>query len=188
MNKEEIKTLLKETVINYQNGHAVTADSVFTENVFEKFSEALATKLKKEEKGYWEPELGEKYYFVQSTGQVRNCCNTVENQKNAGRIETGNFFETRGEAEMAAYRRKYTNLFKKHVEAHSQFVDWGDIEQPKWSLNFDRTTNKLNVQESTGVGVQKQGAIYSTSKKALEDAIAFVGEENVIDYIFGGIA
>ena len=27
MNKEEIKTLLKETVINYQNGHAVTADS-----------------------------------------------------------------------------------------------------------------------------------------------------------------
>ena len=44
------------------------------------------------------------------------------------------------------------------------------------------------MQESTGVGVQKQGAIYSTSKKALEDAIAFVGEENVIDYIFGGIA
>ena len=40
MNKEEIKTLLKETVINYQNGHAVTADSVFTENVFENFSEA----------------------------------------------------------------------------------------------------------------------------------------------------
>ncbi len=56
---------------------------------------------------------------------------------------------------MAAYRRKYTNLFKKYVEAHSQFVDWGDIEQPKWSLNFDRNTNKLNVQESTGVGVQK---------------------------------
>ncbi len=185
MNKEEIKTLLKETVINYQNGHAVTADSVFTNNVFEKFSEAIAERLKKDEKGFWEPEIGERYFFVQSTGQVRNCCNTVENQKNICRIETGNFFETRIEAEEASYRTKYTNLFKKYVEAHSSVVDWDDKEQEVWSLNYNRNNGELLVQCSGGVGVQKQGAIYSTNKKAIEDAIEFVGKENVIEYIFG---
>lgn len=110
----------------------------------------------------------------------------VNNTYKTGWLDrNGNFFETRIEAEEASYRTKYTNLFKKYVEAHSSVVDWDDMEQEIWSLNYDRNNGELLVQCSSGVGVQKQGAIYSTNKKAIEDAIEFVGKENVIEYIFG---
>lgn len=130
------------------------------------------------------PELQDRYYFIQSTGQVRNCYNTTENPKNTRRIEMGNYFYNKAEAERFVNFVKYSNLLRKFVEEFDDVeLDWGNEKQPKIFIYYNHNGYCLSFEESHTF--QMQGAIYASSEIVLQRAIDYIGEENIKKYIFG---
>lgn len=125
------------------------------------------------------PEMDERYYFIQSTGQVRNCLNTKENKKNAKRLEMFNFFKNQKEAEKQKMCLKFTNQLRKYVEEN----DMPSVDDKKYFMYFDETHNEIVVEWLQSCIIQ--GTILANSKEVLLNAIQFVGEENIKKYVFG---
>lgn len=126
------------------------------------------------------PEMDERYYFIQSTGQVRNCLNTKENKKNAKRLEMFNFFKNQKEAEKQKMCLKFTNQLRKYVEEND--IEEA-IEGQRYFMYFDETQNEIVVDWLESCIIQ--GTILANSKEVLLNAIQFVGEENIKKYVFG---
>lgn len=139
--------------------------------------------LEKQEnkKGYiWKPNLNEEYYFIKTDGDILSDINNQAIIDNF-RIDRGNYYKTKEEAEYQAKVQKYTNLFRKYVEEHSEPIDWGN--QHKWALVYN--THQGEMDYHTEPVLKYQGAIYASSKEVLQEAIDFVGKENVIKYVLG---
>lgn len=76
----------------------------------------------------WKPELGRKYYFLDSNGFVYNNI-WADDSVDHGRLKIGNYFESRDEAEKAVERLKAWERLK---DAGLKFKDWN-------KSNYDRT-------------------------------------------------
>ena len=76
----------------------------------------------------WKPELGRKYYFLDSDGFVYNNI-WADDSVDHGRLKIGNYFESREEAEKAVERLKAWERLKG---AGLKFKDWN-------KSNYDRT-------------------------------------------------
>lgn len=76
----------------------------------------------------WKPELGRKYYFLDSNGFVYNNI-WADDSVDHGRLKIGNYFESREEAEKAVERLKAWERLKG---AGLKFKDWN-------KSNYDRT-------------------------------------------------
>lgn len=130
------------------------------------------------------PELQDRYYFLQSTGQVRNCYNTTENSKNAKRIEMGNYFYNKADAEKFVNFVKYSNLLRKYIEEFDDAeLDWDNTQQVKIYTYYNHTHKCICFEEARAY--QIPGVIYASNETVLQRAIDYVGEDNVIKYIFG---
>lgn len=126
------------------------------------------------------PQKDERYYFIQSTGQIRNCLNTKENKKNAKRLDMFNFFKNQKEAERQKNCLKFTNQIRKYVEENDTEEA---IEGQRYFMYFDETQGEIVIDWLQSCVIQ--GTIFANSKEVLLDAIKFVGEENIKKYIFG---
>lgn len=147
----------------------------------EEISKRIA-ELEKPKKEIWMPEVGEDFWYITDTGSVADACY----DKDAFDDEVcdwGNFFKTEAEAEYQANVQKYTNLFRKYVEEHSEPLDWGCDDQDKFYSYYDYRNCKIYFD--CVCRYKRQGTIYASSKEVLEDAISFVGKENVIKYVLG---
>ena len=83
--------------------------------------------------------------------------------------------------EFEAQREKYTRLFRQYVEQHSELLDWGNREQSKYSLYYEHYDKQIQYWNNTTC--QHVGSIYASSTQVLQEAIEFVGEDNVKKYI-----
>ena len=147
----------------------------------EEISKKIA-ELEKPKKEIWMPEVGEDFWYITDTGSVADACY----DKDAFDDEVcdwGNFFKTEAEAEYQAKVQKYTNLFRKYVEEHSEPLDWGCDDQDKFYSYYDYRNCKIYF--NCACRCRWQGVIYASSKEVLEEAISFVGKENVIKYVLG---
>lgn len=95
----------------------------------------------KKESGYWEPEDGEKYYWIDGYGQVE--CNEW-NEWNGwafghGLLSIGNVFRTEEEAQRELDKLKALTKIRKYIAEHDmEFVpDWEDEEQRKLYICYD---------------------------------------------------
>ena len=133
-------------------------------------------------KEVWKPEVGERYYYIDIDGGVSfwTVDESTEIDKNV--IEYGNYYKTEEEAEHQAKVQKYTNQFRKYVEAHSEKIDWKDKKKYKFYIFFDYDCNGIGFDYNT---IYKSAKIYASSKEVLKDAIEYVGEANVIQYVLG---
>lgn len=146
----------------------------------EEISKKIA-ELEKPKKEIWMPEVGEDFWYITDTGSVADACY----DKDAFDDEVcdwGNFFKTEAEAEYQANVQKYTNLFRKYVEEHSEPLDWRDA-QAKYLSYYDYTNNQIYFDRA--YSCRRQGVIYASSEEVLEEAISFVGEENFLEYVLG---
>ena len=130
----------------------------------------------------WKPDFEKVYYYLDFTNEV---CPTVNNETaiDANIFECGNFYKTKEEAEYQANVQKYTALFRKYVEEHSEPLSWNNVNARKYFL-------KWSFYDETFIfdyycGAKAQGTIFASSTEILEDAIEFVGKENVIKYVLG---
>lgn len=130
------------------------------------------------------PELQDRYYFIQSTGQVRNCYNTTENRKNVKRIEMGNYFYKEIEAERFVNYIKYSNLLRKFIEEFDEAeLDWKNTQQVKIYIYYNHTHECICFEEARSY--QIPGVIYASDETVLQRAIDYIGEENIKKYILG---
>ena len=91
-----------------------------------------------------------------------------------------NFFKNQKEAERQRNCLKFTNQLRKYVEEND--IDEA-IEGQRYFMYFDETQGEIVVDWLQSCVIQ--GTIFANSKEVLLDAIKFVGEENIKQYIFG---
>lgn len=161
MNKNEIKNRIEEV---------------------EKELAQLRQDLEKENKDIWKPENNECYYYVDIDGEINSYYyynDTTDNKI----MCFGNYYKTEEEAEYQANVQKYTNLFRKYVEEHSDLIDWQNHNTAKWYTFYDFSNKKICYTDC--YCCKHQGTIHASSEQILKDAIEFVGEDNVIKYVLG---
>lgn len=141
---------------------------------------AEAKRQKELENGIWKPK--NEFYYITEYGDVFSRCNEHYCFDNKI-IECGNYYKTREEAEYQANIQKYTNLFRKYVEEHSDKLDWKNSNQEKYCI-CNECSSKLLFTESY-YRKKEQGTIYASSEQVLQNAVDFVGKENVIKYVLG---
>ena len=138
------------------------------------------------EKGIWIPKEGEEYYYLDASGHIEKDryvgCNFLWTDF---KIIYGNYYKTEEDAFEQYCVQKYTNLFRKYVEEHSKPLDWTDIGTDKWFIKWS-FYNGGDIVFDCYSKVKAQGTVYASSKEILEDAIEFIGRDNVIKYVLGG--
>lgn len=147
----------------------------------EEISKKIA-ELEKPKKEIWMPKVGQDYWYITDAGTVADASYDEDNFDNEV-CDWGNFFKTEAEAEYQAKVQKYTNLFRKYVEEHSEKLDWGNVEQEKYYLYF--AVEEKEIYFDCEFYYKQQGTIYAGSKEVLQEAISFVGKENVLKYVLG---
>jgi hypothetical protein len=87
----------------------------------------------------WEPETGDRYYFLHSDGVVlRGVWDDCPTDK--ARLKHHNVYKTREQAEKAAqYQKRYNMVLQAVLNLEpTQVVDWSDKDQAKHGVGFDR--------------------------------------------------
>lgn len=156
------------------------------ENRIEEVEKELAQlrqDLEKEDEGIWKPYEYERYYYIDDDGMV-DFDNNDFYDIDCWRFEFGNYYKTNEEAEYQANVQKYTNLFRKYIEEHSDLLDWNDDDCIKCFVwyNYEEKCMRYAVSYTTN---KSQGTIYASSERILKNAVEFVGEDNVIKYVLG---
>lgn len=129
----------------------------------------------------WKPEFGEDYWYIDNGDGEETGYHEGFYDKRV--VEFGNYFETKEEAEFHAKVQKYTNLFRKYVDEHSEPLDWGRDDQDKYYSYYDYRISQIYFD--CACRYKQQGTIYASSKEVLEEAISFVGKKNAIKYVLG---
>ena len=140
-------------------------------------------KIKVEEpkkKGIWKPAPNEAYYtyYAGSSANARN----TQTKLDEIRFEDFEYYKTPLEALYGGLTRRYTEMFRRYVEEHSKPLDWNCISTNKWFIKWSFYDGG-NIIFDSNSKVKTQGAIYASSMEVLEDAIEFVGRDNVIKYV-----
>lgn len=117
------------------------------------------------------------YYYIYSYGGVDRECYDGGNA-DEGRLATGNFFETREEAEFEVERRK--------VEA--KLLSLGGTRgnvHPIKSMNYELIyrNGKLDIGMVYGKFLH-QGNIYFRDRNILKNVIKIIGEKRIKKYLF----
>ena len=138
--------------------------------------------LEKPKKEIWKPEFCEHYWYIVASGRVVDAWyDEVDFDPEV--FDCGNFFKTEAEAEHQANVQKYTNLYRKYVEEHSEPLDWNNVNQCKCYAYYTHYDEIIDFY--TEHHKKLQGVIYASERKILEEAIEFVGVENFIKYVIG---
>lgn len=151
------------------------------ENLQKQIDELKNVKIEEKQKK-WKPAVGEKYYYINSVEKI-NCYDFIDDEFDNDCVNFGNCFKTKEEAEFALYKIKYTQMFKQYVEEHSEPIDWENSGQEKWFIYYN--FNNCCISYCDDDVWKIQGVIYASSQEILQDAIAYVGRENVKKYVLG---
>ena len=130
----------------------------------------------------WRPNLQGQFYYIDEGGDIcyDDCLCDCDDDK----LNQANYYRTLDEARFMSNVQRYTNLFRKYVEEHSKPLDWTDIGTDKWFIKwsfYDRGSIVFDCYSK----IKAQGVVYASSMEILEDAIEFVGRDNVIKYVLG---
>ena len=133
---------------------------------------------------WWEPKVNEQYFYIRSTGIVDY--NNCDNDKVDKLFQSfGNCFQTEEQAEFMVEKLKVIHELEKFAfENNEKEIDWNDSKQGKYYLYFDYTDMSI-VIDSYYVCQDTPFAVYFTSNKIAEKAIATIGEDRIKKYYFG---
>lgn len=129
----------------------------------------------------WKPETQDEFCYIDEDGSpcYDDCFCGIDD----GKIDCANYYKTIDEARFMSNVQKYTNLFRKYVEEHNEPLDWKNANQDKYYLKWSFYSNLIDYD--IGNRIKLQGVIYASSKAILDDAIEFVGKDNVKKYVLG---
>lgn len=129
------------------------------------------------------PERGEEYYYLESTNDVGYDLWT-NNTSNNLRLNMGNIFKTKKEAEFAAEKQKViVELQRYAIEHNERDIDWNDGNEHKYNIIYEHNFNRLRIFST--FNRQYIGQIYFTSVEIAKNAIREIGEDRIKKYLFG---
>lgn len=131
----------------------------------------------------WKPASNENYYIYYA-GHTSRATNT-ETVCDENRFIDFEYYKTEEEAFHMGMVHRYTEMFRKYVEEHDEPLDWEDSSKCKYYIYWSYSRNCFGYGDD--VNCKSQGIIYSSSKAILDDAIKFVGGNNVKKYVLGVI-
>ena len=131
----------------------------------------------------WKPKKDEPYYYVGSNGEVLGDYNS-NHQIDEGRINLGNCFKTKEEAEhMLEKLRVIKELRDFALENNEEDIDWNHLSQRKYVIIYDPEDQNVDVYCDWRTQYLPFN-IHFTSEKIAQKAIEFVGEEKIKRYYF----
>lgn len=125
-------------------------------------------------KGKWMPEIGETYWYIDSSGSVQGISWKNTNVDN--------------------YRRDFMRIFKTHKEIVRYLAiirackeasfepDWKNDKQYKWFFEWIDNDRELNISYS--FLYNKGCQFYFKSGKIMEELINKFGEKDIVKYLF----
>lgn len=141
-----------------------------------KIKEVLGVKESK----VWKPNYGEYAYLVLASGGVQVYCSNSKNEKF---YDMGVVYKTKEEAEFARDKKLFEVKMKRYLSEHEdEPVDWGNLRQTKYFVQFNH--HKKSIETNFWDVHEVQGAIHTTSRKALEQFIKD-NEADIKKYMFG---
>lgn len=121
------------------------------------------------------PQGGDDYWFVDAEGDVV-CTIYTEYHDDKRKMEIGNIFKTKEQAEFAVEKLKVEAELRKYSRPFRE-------DENNCFIQINSSYN--NIVIDTDEGYQTQGTIYYETRKEALLAIDTVGEERIKKYIFG---
>lgn len=131
--------------------------------------------VKPKPKTVWDLIKGDRYYFIETNGGVYSCY-WLADVNDLCRIEFGNVFLTKEEAEFELERRKCEAIMLKYGRRMFKYGDGNYL------LRFNNTNKKVEVDFWSIY--QYQGSIYFDTEELAQKAIDEIGEERLKKYVF----
>lgn len=136
----------------------------------------------KKELTIWKPKDGDKYYFINHYGNIEGTQYDDEDQFDTRNVGNGNAYSTIDDAQRFLLINKFSDLYRKYVEQHSGELCWNNFSQDKWYAYYDHRHDKIDI--SCDYEGKCQGIVYADTKQTIIDAIKFIGEKNMLRYVF----
>lgn len=137
---------------------------------------------KKQDVKVKKPEIGTRYFYLDSVGDIVNAVWDDDKYDNA-RWDLGKVFLTEKEIVFAIEKRKVEVELERYAKEHN------DPERDVWNgfnercgIRYDCLRGDLDT--STMYQFRDIGAIYFTSKEIAEDAANKVGAKRIMKYLF----
>lgn len=136
-------------------------------------TEEMSKCIKK--KGKWMPEIGETYWYIDSSGSVQGISWKNTNVDN--------------------YRRDFMRIFKTHKEIVRYLAiirackeasfepDWEDFDQFKWSFYYQSYVKRVYINCTNFCKDGEQ--FFFESKEIAQDLIDRFGEKDIAKYVLG---
>ena len=136
-----------------------------------------------EESKVWKPEKDGHYYYYNDTGHIyESCYDGDSTDKN--RLEFGNCFKTKEEAEHMVEKLKVINELKKFaLENNEAEIDWNNLSQKKYVIIYDPENQNVDVYCYWRTQYIPFN-IHFTSEKIAQKAIETIGEDRIRRYYF----
>lgn len=131
--------------------------------------------VKIEEYEVWKPKYNEQYWVIDSDGDV--VCDFWEGSiLEQDRVDIGNVFKTKEEAEFEVGRRMVLNSLKKYSCGFR-------VDLENYYIYLDCKND--NLCYAYRVSRLQQGEVYFESEEKVREAIKEVGENKIKKYLFG---
>lgn len=145
----------------------------------------LEQRLKECEYEKWEPEEGEKYYFIDHSNKVYETEYRNKYTYCKDMYDAYNCFQTKEEAEQEAekilVRRMLENIARRLNKGEK--IDWNNLDQSKSFLCLDCKTQ--SIERDCNVRNKIQGVVYCLDTNFRKIAIQEIGEERLKKYLRG---
>ena len=136
-----------------------------------------------EESKAWKPKEKELYFYYDSEGLIYESISS-EGSIDKNRLEFGNCFKTRKEAEHMAEKLKVINELKNFaLENNAEEIDWKNLKQVKWAIAYSRMYKNLELNDWRNTQFSSSN-IYFTSREIAQKAIETIGEDRIKKYYF----
>ena len=131
----------------------------------------------------WKPKERDPYYYVGNDGIVLEDCNT-NHGIDEGRINLGNCFKTKEEAEHMVEKLKVINELKNFaLENNEEEIDWNNLSQRKYVIIYDPEDQNVDVYCYWRTQYLPFN-IYFTSKEITQKAVETIGVDRIKKYYF----
>ncbi len=134
-----------------------------------------------EEPKIWVPEVGEQYYYANERGNIYSCIwqnDKVDNYL----LKMGKVFQTEEDCAFDQEREIVTAELKNYAKKHNEPIDWGNLKQLKYYINWHSSDRKICISWTTTF---KGNDVYFSSYKIAKAAVKAVGPERVEKYYLG---
>lgn len=124
----------------------------------------------------WNPEFGEKYYYMTTSGNVAQ--DTFNTSFDKYRLSFRNGFKTAEEARKMVEKIKIINQLQELSN-----IKFNENQKSKWSIFYDFDKNELTCIYNRYCK-HSPFEVYFASKEDCQKAIETIGEENLKKYYF----